>query len=175
MSSSEPGGPSDEDAVWQEIVDNYGERAQLTAEEEERVSPRHRSLPSGPASGPPSSASSSPPRPAPPPGPSEPTGPPASYAGLPGGRPGGGWEDEEEGYRPPPPPAVPLPRRDRLVAWVAMFGSPTVALVLLLLAVSMPAWLGCLLLVGFVGGLVYLVATMSPSGPRDEWDDGAQV
>jgi hypothetical protein len=38
----------------------------------------------------------------------------------------------------------------------------------------MPAWLGYLLVVGFVGGFIYLVLQM-PREPRDPWDDGAQI
>jgi hypothetical protein len=80
----------------------------------------------------------------------------------------------EERYVPPPPPPLPHVAPDRLVAWTGIFGSPVVLLVALVLGVGLPAWLGYLLVAGFVGGFIYLVVQM-PRGPRDPWDDGAQV
>jgi hypothetical protein len=81
---------------------------------------------------------------------------------------------EEEGYEPPPPPPVPRTTPDRLVAWIGIFGSPAVLLASLILQISLPPIIGYLLIVGFVGGFVYLVAKM-PREPRDPWDDGAQI
>ena len=40
--------------------------------------------------------------------------------------------------------------------------------------VSLPVWLGYLLVVAFVGGFLYLVTRM-PRGPRDPADDGARL
>ena len=82
------------------------------------------------------------------------------------------WEDEA--FVPPPPPPLPRVAPKRLVAWTGVFGSPTVLLTALLLGVSLPAWLGYLLVAAFVGGFVYLVAMM-PRGPRDPFDDGARL
>ncbi len=138
----------DEDRAWRAIVDNYGERAELDE----------------------------PPAPAP---------PPASDAPF-GGRFGdlralGPAEDEnepfvaeDEGFEPPEPPPMPRVAPDRLAAWIGIFGSPTVLLVALIFSLSVPTFVGYLLVGGFVGGFVYLVLKM-PRGPRDPWDDGAQV
>ena len=83
-------------------------------------------------------------------------------------------EADEERFEPPPPPPLPRVTPDRFVAWSGVFGSPLVLLVALVLGVSLPSWLGYLLVTGFVGGFGYLVYRM-PRGPRDPWDDGAQV
>ena len=83
-------------------------------------------------------------------------------------------DDAEEGYVPPEPPPLPTLAPDRGLAWAGVFGSPAVLLACLILSVSIPTWLGYLLVVGFVGGFVYLVLQM-PREPRDPWDDGAQI
>jgi hypothetical protein len=145
-----------EELAWRSIVENYGERAQL---DEPPVAPSD-----GPAVGP-----------------------------LPDGTPFGGRfgdpsaldafdqdpreqpeEDLEEGFVPPEPPPLPRLTPDRAVAWAGVFGSPLVLMMALILSLSIPAWLGYLLVVGFVGGFIYLVVQM-PREPRDPWDDGAQI
>lgn len=152
---------ADDDRAWRAIIENYGERAELDED---------------------------------PAGPVEPT--PPAVAGAPfGGRFGDprllgaddrsdGFDDgpaapqhepdEEEGYEPPPPPPLPTVAPDRGLAWAGVFGSPTVLLVMMVLQISIPWWLGWTLIIGFVGGFVYLVAKM-PREPRDPWDDGAQI
>lgn len=82
--------------------------------------------------------------------------------------------DEEEGFEPPPPPPLPHVEPDRMLAWVGVLGSPVVLLLALLFSIGLPVWMGYLLVVGFVGGFLYLVVKM-PSEPRDPGDDGAQV
>ncbi|GAA4758332.1 hypothetical protein GCM10023350_50090 [Nocardioides endophyticus] len=82
--------------------------------------------------------------------------------------------DEEEGYVPPEPPPLPTIAPDRGLAWAGVFGSPLVLLVCLIVSISIPTWLGYLLVVAFVGGFVYLVLQM-PREPREPWDDGAQI
>ena len=77
----------------------------------------------------------------------------------------------EEHYRPPTPPPLPMPSPVRLLAWLGLFGVPTLVLVALVAGLEMPNWLGLVLMVWFVGGFVYLVASMRP--PRDDHDDGA--
>ncbi len=69
-----------------------------------------------------------------------------------------------------------MPRAEprRLLAWVGLFGAPALVLLALVLGVVIPSWLGLILMVWFVGGFVFLVASMRP-GPRDEDDDGAVV
>ena len=80
--------------------------------------------------------------------------------------------DLEEHFRPPPPPPLPLPGPPRLLAWLGLFGVPTLVLVLLVAGVDLPGWMGLVLMVWFVGGFVYLVASMRP-GSGDDYDDGA--
>lgn len=138
-----------EDAEWQSIVDNYGDRPEAEAEvqaeqpaepEPPLVSPDLFRMP--PELGPRS------------------------------------WElaEDDEGYVPPPPPPVPKPTGLRLAAWLGLFGVPTVVLICIVLHVSLPSPLGFLALVWFVGGFGYLVATMNgPKDPDDGGDDGAVV
>lgn len=75
-------------------------------------------------------------------------------------------------FVPPPPPPIPTPPRDRLVAWLGIFGSPAILLVCLVLGIVIPQLIAYVLVAGFVGGFVYLVAKM-PREPRDPGDDGA--
>lgn len=82
--------------------------------------------------------------------------------------------DEVDRFVPPVPP--PLPRLDlpRHLPWLGVFGVPAFLLVSLLAGVSLPTWLGYLMVSGFVGSFVYLVFTMQRGG-RDPWDDGARL
>ena len=81
------------------------------------------------------------------------------------------WEDEGHFVPPTPPPVVVTDPRRR-AAWIGLFGSPLVMLVSVVLGWSLPGWLMLGLTVGFVGGFVYLVATMPH---RRDGDDGAVV
>lgn len=83
-------------------------------------------------------------------------------------------EESQERFVPPPPPPLPRLRPRRALAWAGVLGAPVLLLVLLVLAVDLPAAVGYALVAWFVGGFGYLVATM-PSGPRDPWDDGSRV
>ncbi|WP_310963167.1 hypothetical protein [Nocardioides terrisoli] len=86
------------------------------------------------------------------------------------------WVDEpQEHYVPPPPPPAPRPTGPRGAAWIALFGSPSIALVCILLRISLPSWASLLLFCAFVGGFGYLVATMRKGDDDDPWDDGAVV
>ena len=80
----------------------------------------------------------------------------------------------EEHYVPPPPPPIPRAEPARLLAWIGLFGVPAFALLALVTRLPIASWLGLILMVWFVGGFVFLVASMRP-GPRDEDDDGAVV
>jgi hypothetical protein len=80
--------------------------------------------------------------------------------------------DAEEHFVPPPPPPLPRPDPPRLLSWLGLFGVPTLVLVCLVTHVDLPTWLGLILMVWFVGGFVYLVASMRP-GAGDDYDDGA--
>ena len=134
----------DEDAAWRDIVDNYGERAELDPDDEVAV------------------AAPEPPQPA---------------LGLDDVLDADDEDDDDptgpSSYRPEPE-AIPVPSFDRLLAWIGVFGSPTLLLIYLVLGLSMPGWLGWLLVGGFVGGFIYLVMRM-PGTPRDPWDDGARL
>jgi hypothetical protein len=135
-----------EEAAWQSIIEHYGDR------------------PDVPPLDPPE------PVPEPAPGP-----PPYELPAELGPR---SWipAEADERFVPPPPPPVPRPRGLRLVAWLGLFGVPTVVLVCIVLHVSLPSPLGFLGLLWFVGGFGYLVATMSgPDDPDDGWDNGAVV
>ena len=81
--------------------------------------------------------------------------------------------EEDEHYVPPPPPPLPRPAPERLLAWVGLFGVPLMVLVAVVLGIAFPTWLAMLLLGWFVGGFVFLVATMRDR--PDDPDDGAVV
>ena len=163
---------SDEDA-WRAIVENYGERVQLDDEPlaappvEARPDTSAESLTEPSADAPPDS----------------PAVPPATqrlekyFAALP--EPADPVEDPEdaleERYVPPPPPPLPKLPPDRLLAWLGLFGSPSVLLVCLVIGVHLPPWLGYLLVGSFVGGFLYLVAKMPRGDDIDPYDDGARI
>ena len=79
----------------------------------------------------------------------------------------------EDHFVPPPPPPLPLPgptaaarlagpvRRADASCWCCC-----------VTGLDLPTWLGLILMVWFVGGFVYLVASMRP-GAGDDYDDGA--
>jgi hypothetical protein len=80
----------------------------------------------------------------------------------------------EDRFVPPEPPPLPTPPPARLLAWVGLFGVPTFVLVALVAGLVVPSWLGLLLMAWFVGGFVFLVASMRP-GPGEDHDDGARL
>ena len=135
--------------AWQEIVDNFGERADL---DDEPTPPAATGTSAAPFGGR--------------------FGDPGAFIAEP--RDVAGPDPEDDGYEPPPPPPLPHVAPDRGLAWAGVFGAPAVLLLVTVLQVSVPAWLGYLMVAAFVGGFGYLVATM-PREPRDPWDDGAQV
>jgi hypothetical protein len=148
----EPGGPRlDEEALWRAIVENYGERAQLDPDPGESEG-NARTLPAPapePVAGPEArpDAVSSPP--------TEPM-------------------DREEHFVPPVPPPLPRATPARRVAWFGLFLAPVLMVVAVVLHWSLPTWASTLLVAGFVGGFVFLVATMPRDG-GDGWNDGAVV
>jgi hypothetical protein len=107
------------------------------------------------------------PTPAPPPAPRAPEGHAYDDADEPVE-----WDADEEGYVPPPAPPVPHPTGLRALAWAGLFGSPVIVLLSIVFQVAVPAWGALLLLLAFVGGFTYLVATMRKDA-GDGWDDGA--
>lgn len=82
--------------------------------------------------------------------------------------------DEEERFVPPPPPPLPRPAPRRAIAWAGLFGAPALVLLTLVLQVELPPLLDYLLIGWFVGGFLYLIATMSRT-PREPWDDGSRI
>ena len=64
----------------------------------------------------------------------------------------------------------------RRLAWAGLLGTPIVALLLIGAGIRLAGWMAFLLVVAFIGGFGYLVATMR-SGPPDDWsgDDGARL
>jgi hypothetical protein len=143
-------GPKDtpgEDAVWREIVANYGDRPALDAEEDTRVEQQsQRAEP-------------------------EEHGEHGEHAELAERADGG---RHEERFVPPPPPPLPRVSKDRLAAWLGVFVSPFLLLVATVLRIPLPAFVAWLLVAAFLGGFGYLVAQM-PRGPRDPFDDGARL
>ncbi len=126
---------------WQQIIDNFGDRAVLEPGDEALTDP-------GPAK--------------------------ADRAAADDDEPAQARDqihlDDE--FVPPTPPPIPRPPLDRLLAWLGVFGVPTLVLICIVLGISVPPWFGLLLAAGFVGGFGYLVVRMSDE-PRDPWDDGA--
>ncbi len=84
--------------------------------------------------------------------------------------------EEEDHFVPPPPPPLPTLDPRRRAAWTTLVGTPVIALVLLVAGVTLPEWMAVGLVLAFVGGFGYLVATMG-SSPPDDWsgDDGARL
>ena len=136
----------DEDAAWRAIVENYGDRPAIE-DGEPRTEP-----PAGP--------------------PLDPEhGREERLRGL--FQPS--WNDPldaedtsaEAHFVPPPPPPVPRPEPRRRVAWSGLFGAPTVMLVAVVLGWTLPSWATAGLAACFVGGFVYLVATMPNRRPGE--------
>jgi hypothetical protein len=169
----EPSGSSDvepqldEDAVWAEIVANYGERPQMGS------SVADSDFPEPPSSDPEVG------RPGPVVEPVE-TRPrnifDRSYLESSTELSSEATWDDEGHFVPPPPPPLPTLEPRRKLAWIGMFGAPTVMLLAVVFGWQLPGWVGTLLVGSFVGGFVYLVATMPRRRPGD-WsgDDGAVV
>jgi hypothetical protein len=153
---------SDEDA-WRAIVDNYGDRIEL--DDESSVEPAIE--------------------------PDEKQGyDAAGSAGLqrlfrplpePQPEPEPGMEhvedelDDDDYFVPATPPPLPRLSPDRLLAWVGLFGSPTILLVCLVLNVRLMPWMAYLLVASFIGGFAYLVVKMPRNTDIDPWDDGARL
>jgi hypothetical protein len=139
--------PLDEESAWREIVAHYGERAQLTTTDPDPAVPEaadvSRTNPFDRAY-------------------RDAQRPPQQDA----------WAEEGH-FVPPEPPPVPRATPARRLAWLGLFGAPAVMLVAVVLGWTFATWLVVVLVAGFVGGFVFLVATMPRE--RDEWsgDDGA--
>ncbi len=84
------------------------------------------------------------------------------------------WNDEGH-FVPPTPPPMPVLDPRRRAAWVGLFGSPVLMLLAVVLGWSLPDWLMFALAASFIGGFVYLVATMPSGRGGGPGDDGAVV
>ncbi len=141
----------DEDAAWAEIVAHYGERADI------------------------SDAPAEPAAPSPP--------PETQHERLQGlFRPvwddpvetEATWDDEGHFIPPTPPPLPPMEPRRRM-AWGGLFGAPALMLVAVVLGWRLPGIVSAALAAAFVGGFVYLVATMPERRGDGSGDNGAIV
>jgi len=146
----------DEDAAWAEIIANYGDRAELPEPEQAPKDP-----------------------PAEDPGPFDRSYLDAQLARQSRDTPeldDTRHMDAEEHYVPPTPPPLPSLDPRRKAAWVALFGSPVLMLLGVVFGWTYPGWVSLLLVIAFVGGFGYLVATM-PRNSSGGWpgDDGAVV
>lgn len=74
-------------------------------------------------------------------------------------------------FVPPEPPPLPKLQPYQLLAWIGLIGGPGLLLISALLSYRLPPVLLALAIVGFIGGLVTLVATMG-NGRDDDWDSG---
>jgi hypothetical protein len=146
---SEPDLPYDEDAVWRSIIENYGERPSL--DNEPAAAPPPEPAPARDVFDRSFLDAQAPPEPQP-----------------------ESWSDEGH-FVPPEPPPLPRTTPIRRLAWSGLFGAPALMLLAVVFGWAYPEWLALLLVGGFVGGFVYLVATMPRH--RGNWpgDDGAVV
>lgn len=152
-----------DDEAWRAIVDNYGDRPDLDqagppvdavdavdaapSDDQADVEPPDEALLS----------------------PREPPTTPPSWADA---FPESDWQEDR--FVPPPPPPLPTTTTDRMIAWAGVFGSPAILLVLLVLGLRPPSLINYVLVMGFVGGFLYLVVKMNRE-PRDPDDNGAVI
>lgn len=141
----------DEDELWKEIVENYGDRATLDDPEGSSATE--------PADEPPD------PEPLP-----ENLRDPEPEVPI---ELRDTWDDEGT-FVPEEPPRIPIPEAPRMMAWTGVFGMPLLLLVAVVSGAWLPGWLSTGMVIWFVGGFVYLVKTM-PDEPRDPWDNGARL
>jgi hypothetical protein len=181
------GVPFDEEAAWRLIVANYGERPDLDVDER----PGGGSTSVAPVAPLPED----PPRPSPgrpggaafdrsyldamdgarsdPPRTDDPTDDRADESfDQPTAPPPGRHDDEH--FVPPEPPPVPKPTPARRLAWCGLFLPPLLMLAAVVFGWTFPSWVSLGLVAAFVGGFVFLVATMPRDG-GDGWGDGAVV
>lgn len=83
--------------------------------------------------------------------------------------------EEEHHFVPPEPPPLQRPEPTTALAWGGLLGGPALLLLATVLGWDLPDLLTGACVVGFVGGLVWLVAHLDDGRRRDGWDDGAQV
>ncbi|MGH3479297.1 MAG: hypothetical protein ACRDPQ_21135 [Nocardioidaceae bacterium] len=85
------------------------------------------------------------------------------------------WEDEGH-FVPPPPPPLPRLEPMMLMAWIGVIGSVVVAVFATIVGWVIPRLVLGAMIVGFIGGIVVLIARLSREPPDpDHPDDGAVV
>ena len=84
------------------------------------------------------------------------------------------WEDEGH-FVPPTPPPLPQPARLTLAAWCGVLGAPVAFLLAAVADWVLPRLVTGGLVLGFVAGVVILIARMSRHGDGHDPDDGAVV
>lgn len=80
-----------------------------------------------------------------------------------------------EVFVPPKPGPHALPEPRRRLAWFGVLGIPAFLLICILARIQLPGWTIGICATWFVGGFIYLVATMDPTRRHDGPDDGAVV
>jgi hypothetical protein len=146
--------PRDYDAAFRAIVDSYGERPVLD-------DPLDADAPDRPAS------------PSAPEAPLDATLFDTSHLQQEPAAVEPAWHEEEH-FVPPEPPPVPRATPARRLAWLGLFLPPVVMLAAVAFGWVLEDWMSMLLVSAFVGGFVFLVATMPRDG-RGDGDDGAVV
>lgn len=179
----------DEDELWQAIVENYGDRAVLDEEPTADHSSGEKSGPgtqtvneTGPvAEGPSRSPLFPGPEPVGPFGPARAAGPfvphesdshGQSAAEVPSTDDADAEDDLHRFVAPDPPLPTMEPRR--WLAWLAVLGAPVAFVLSAFFNVTLSGLVATALTLAFVGGFLWLVASM-PREPGDPWDDGARV
>lgn len=147
----EPQPPLDEEAAWLAIVANYGERPEMGESGEPPSAPDTQ----GPVRADPAVLFD------------------RSYLDALDAASAAARHDDEH-FVPPTPPPVPRGTPARRLAWVGLFGPPLLMLAAIVLGWTFATWFSMLLVGAFVGGFVFLVATMPRDG-GDGWGDGAVV
>lgn len=83
----------------------------------------------------------------------------------------------DDGFVPPEPEPFHVGPA-RAAAWGGVLGAPVAALLATIVVtatdLTIPRWFGWLLVAAFLGGFGYLVVTM-PKDRDDPWDDGARL
>lgn len=81
--------------------------------------------------------------------------------------------DEVEHFVPPEPPPIPRPEPPRLLAWIATLGAPIAFITMAVFRITPTGWVAFLMVVAFLAGLGYLIATMRRDDDPWSGDDGA--
>lgn len=84
------------------------------------------------------------------------------------------WADEGH-FVPPIPPPLPRPEPLTLLAWLGVLGAPIGFVLSILTGWPLPRLVTGALIIGFVGGILILIAKMSRDGDGHDPDDGAVV